>query len=87
MGAHVMPNKKATGYQGAASATGLHGVATGLGFECRASAAKSGAIVLVHRADDGRITHIRASKVGENGIKPDRWYTLDASGQFVEVAK
>ena len=35
---------------------------------------------------DGRLIHIRASKVGENGIKPDVWYTLDAQGEFVESA-
>jgi hypothetical protein len=40
--------------------------------------------VLVYRNDEGEIVHIRASKVGENGIKPDTWYTLDKDGQFVE---
>jgi hypothetical protein len=74
----------ATGYQGAASATGIHGVACGLGFRSKALAAKTGAIVLVYRNDEGEIVHIRARKVGENGIKPDTWYTLDKDGQFVE---
>jgi hypothetical protein len=23
--------------------------------------------------------------VGDNGIKPDTWYALDATGEFVEV--
>lgn len=31
--------------------------------------------------------HIRASKVGENGIKPMTWYTLDKDGNFIEVTK
>jgi hypothetical protein len=48
-------------------------------------ASETGAIVLVHRNDDGEIVHIRASKVGENGIKAGVWYSLDAGGQFVEV--
>ena len=44
------------------------------------------AIVLSNRDDEGVIHHIRASKVGENGIKPDTWYSLDDSGNFVEAA-
>ena len=74
----------ATGYLGAASATGDRGVACGLGFRSKALAAKTGAIVLVHRNDDGEIVHIRSAKVGEQGIKPDTWYMLDSDGQFVE---
>ena len=46
---------------------------------------ETGAIVCVCRDDEGRILHIRASKVGENGIKPNVWYCLDESGEFVEV--
>lgn len=53
----------------------------------RARAASGSAIVLCYRDEaDGRLIHIRASKVGENGIKPDVWYTLDAQGEFVESA-
>ena len=74
-----------TGYQGAASSTGPHGVALACGYASRAKAGETGAIVLVHRSDDGEIVHIRASKVGENGIKPNVWYELDADGKFVEV--
>ena len=51
----------------------------------RAMASETGAIVLVHRNDDGEIAHIRASKVGDNGIKAGVWYSLDEDGQFVEV--
>lgn len=74
----------ATGYQGAASATGAASVAISTGWSGRAQAAEGCAIVLVYRDDDGNITHIRASKVGENGIKPDTWYTLDENGDFKE---
>jgi len=41
--------------------------------------------VLAHRDNDGNIVHVKASKVGENGIKADVWYTLDSFGNFVEV--
>ena len=73
-----------TGRYGAASSTGAHSVACGLGLESRAMAGETGAICLVERANDGSILHIRASKVGENGIKAGVWYTLKG-GEFVEV--
>ena len=50
----------------------------------KAMATESNAIVLVHRNDDGEIAHIRASKVGENGIKPNVWYSLNDKGEFEE---
>ena len=55
-----------------------------LGYNSKAKAGIGGAIVLCHRNDDGELIHIRCSKVGENGIKPDAWYSLDADGEFVE---
>ncbi|WP_336148588.1 DUF7666 domain-containing protein [Acinetobacter ursingii] len=74
----------ATGNRGAASATGNHAVACGLGWSNKAKASASGAIVLTHRNYGDEIVHIRASKVGENGIKADTWYQLDEYGEFVE---
>jgi hypothetical protein len=62
-----------------------HSVAVGAGYENKARAASGCAIVLVYRNNEGEIVHIRASKVGENGIKPDVWYSLDADGEFVEA--
>lgn len=50
-------------------------------------AGETGAIVLVHRNDDGEIVHIRASKVGENGVVAGRWYRLDERGEFVDVTE
>ena len=55
------------------------------GFYGRAMACLSGAIVLVNRYDNGAIRHIRSSKVGENGIEPNVWYTLDVNGEFQVV--
>ena len=75
----------ATGCRGAASATGKASVAIATGWKGRAQAAKGCAIALVFRDDDGNIVHIRASKVGENGIKAGVWYTLDANGEFLEI--
>ena len=74
-----------TGHQSAAEVKGAESVAASLGIQGRARAAAGGAIVLCYRDEnDGRLIHVRASKVGENGIKPDTWYALDAQGEFVE---
>jgi hypothetical protein len=74
----------ATGTRGAASATGKHSVAMACGYDGRAMAGETGAIVLAYRDDDYNLLHIRASKVGENGIKAGVWYRLGAAGEFVE---
>ena len=75
-----------TGDYSAAEVKGSESVAASLGIQGRARAAAGGAIVLCYRDEnDGRLVHIRASKVGENGVKPDTWYALDAEGEFVET--
>jgi hypothetical protein len=88
----------ATGYSSASMTTGWasrseiapadkpqHAVAIAVGGESRARAPQESAIVLAYRNERGELLHIRASKVGENGVKPDTWYTLDANGEFVEA--
>ena len=77
----------ATGYKGAASATGKASVAAATGLNGSAKGASGCAIVLVRRDVDGTIIHIRASKVGENGVKPGVWYSLDENGEFMECAE
>ncbi|HGV9228802.1 TPA: hypothetical protein ACNOJ7_004199 [Citrobacter amalonaticus] len=74
-----------TGYQSAAEVSGSHSVAAAFGIESKARAAENSAIVVCYRNDEGELIHIRASKVGDNGVKPDTWYTLDEDGQFVEI--
>ena len=74
-----------TGDYSAASVSGKESVAVATGRKSKAKGAESCAIVLVYRDDDGELVHIRASKVGENGIKPNVWYSLDENGEFVEV--
>ncbi|MFO1692017.1 hypothetical protein QOT74_16845 [Pseudomonas aeruginosa] len=73
-----------TGNYSAAEVSGQESVAASLGIEGRARASAGSAIVLCHRDDEGHLIHIRASKVGENGVKPDTWYQLSAEGEFVE---
>ncbi|EFQ6973455.1 hypothetical protein HZV41_000986 [Salmonella enterica] len=73
-----------TGDWSAAEVSGSQSVAASLGIEGKARASEGGAIVLCYRDEDGELIHIRASKVGENGIMPDTWYQLDEDGEFVE---
>ncbi|EFV0125053.1 hypothetical protein H3I52_004809 [Salmonella enterica] len=73
-----------TGYQSAAEVSGSQSVAASLGIEGKARASEGGAIVLCYRDEDGELIHIRASKVGENGVMPDTWYQLNEDGEFVE---
>ena len=74
-----------TGDYSAAEVSGSHSVAAAFGIESKARASVNSAIVLCYRNDEGELIHIRASKVGADGIKPDTWYTLNADGQFVEI--
>ncbi|EMD2512491.1 hypothetical protein VQX75_002587 [Salmonella enterica subsp. enterica serovar Kentucky] len=73
-----------TGDLSAAEVSGSQSVAASLGIEGKAMASEGGAIVLCYRDEDGELIHIRASKVGENGIMPDIWYQLNEDGEFVE---
>ena len=74
-----------TGNWSAAEVTGAHSIAAALGYSSKAKAGESGAIVCVYRNDDYELIHIRASKVGENGIEAGKWYTLNESGEFIEA--
>ncbi|EMF7269583.1 hypothetical protein V4F07_003559 [Salmonella enterica] len=73
-----------TGDRSAAEVSGSQSVAASLGIEGKARASEGGAIVLCYRDEDGELIHIRASKVGENGIMPNTWYQLNEDGEFVE---
>ncbi|HDN7658200.1 TPA: hypothetical protein P2B74_002608 [Salmonella enterica subsp. enterica serovar Corvallis] len=72
-----------TGDWSAAEVSGSQSVAASLGIEGKARASEGGAIVLCYRDEDGELIHIRASKVGENGIMPNTWYQLNEDGEFV----
>ena len=73
------------GDQSVAEVSGKQSIAVALGWQSKAKASIDGAIVCVYRNDDGELIHIKASKVGENNIKADTWYTLDEFGEFIEV--
>ena len=73
----------ATGYRSASSATGIAAVAMSIGRFGRAKASEGAAIVLCEHDDKGNLLHIRASRVGDNGIEPDVFYML-VGGEFVK---
>jgi hypothetical protein len=73
-----------TGRYSSASAEGVGSVAIAAGRASKAKATEGSAICLVFRDENHSIIHIRASKVGENGIRPDTWYRLNSDGDFVE---
>ncbi|AOZ63874.1 hypothetical protein HOS28_gp01 [Salmonella phage UPF_BP1] len=72
-----------TGNWSAATNSGSQSVAAAFGIEGKARASEGGAIVLCYRDEDGELIHIRARKVGENGIMPNTWYQLNEDGEFV----
>ena len=74
-----------TGNWSAAEVSGHGSIAITTGHDSKSKADNGGAIVCVYRDCNGDLMHIKASKVGENGIKANTWYTLDANGEFVEV--
>lgn len=68
-------NSATSGDRANACAEGKHAAAASIGSGM-AKAGETGAILLVERGDNCEILHVFASKVGENGIKPDTWYEL-----------
>ncbi|MBJ9367215.1 hypothetical protein I5504_06515 [Citrobacter koseri] len=74
-----------TGNRSAAEVSGSHSVAAAFGIEGKARASEKSAIVLCYRDEGGDLIHIRASKVGENGIEAGKWYQLSADNEFVEA--
>ena len=73
-----------TGDWSAAEVSGCGSIAIATGLNSKSKADNGGAIVCVYRDCNGDLMHIKASKVGENGIKANTWYTLDANGEFIE---
>jgi hypothetical protein len=59
----------------------------------RARGSEGSALFLVFRDTSGKVSdqtygqiiHARAFVVGQDGVKPDTWYSLDAEGELMEV--
>jgi hypothetical protein len=74
-----------TGDQSAASVEGNDSVAIASGYQSKAKASEGSAIVLCYHDDNYKLIHIRAGIAGKD-VKADTFYSLDAQGEFVEVA-
>ena len=72
----------ATGDSGHASATGYSGWAV-VGYSGKAKAKENGVLTLLWL--DGKRPRVTVAYVGEDGIKADTWYAVDAKGKIVEV--
>ena len=87
----------ATGLSGAASATGLSGAASATGGSSaavvtgpngRAKAGLFGCIALAWWNPEAKRSEMRCALTGcEGGLKPDTWYALNETGEFVESEK
>ena len=74
----------ATGNSGHASATGDSGWAIG-GYHSRVKADNNGVLTALWWSDKDQRPRVAVAYVGENGIKADAWYGVDAKGEFLEV--
>jgi hypothetical protein len=74
----------ATGNYGHASATGCSGWAIG-GYYSRVKADNNGVLTALWWSDKDQRPRVAVAYVGENGIKADAWYGVDAKGEFLEV--
>jgi hypothetical protein len=75
----------ASGYSGAATASGDSGAATASGRNGKAKGKEGCAMFLVYRDENWKIVHAKAAIVGQEGIKPNTFYSLNENGEFVEA--
>ena len=74
------------GFLSSASAPGENSIAAAFGANSAARAANGGFIVLAQYNPDGdTVVAIKTAQAGRDGIKPDTWYKLSPTGEFVEA--
>ena len=66
------------------SATGENSIAAAFGANSSARAADGGFIVLA-QYDGDTVVAVKTAQAGKDGIKPDTWYKLSPTGEFVEA--
>ena len=72
------------GFLSSASAPGENSIAAAFGANSSARAADGGFIVLA-QYDGDTVVAVKTAQVGRDGIKPDTWYKLSPTGEFVEA--
>ena len=66
------------------AASGDSSIVCAASANCKASAGNNGCIVLTRWVESEKRYRASVAYVGENGIKPNVFYELDATGEFVE---
>ncbi len=74
----------ASGNASRLAASGKNSVVAGAGYRCRGSAGEGGVIALTWWDEKAERPRVSVAYVGENGIKPNTFYSLDDKGKFVE---
>jgi len=75
----------ASGDSSQLAASGDSSIAMAAAPNCTAKAGKNGTIALTRWVESEKRHRVSVAYVGENGIKPDTFYKLEDSGNFVEV--
>lgn len=60
-------------------------VAMALGYKSIASGHAGTFLVLAYRDEFGILKHVKAVRVGEDGIQPNKWYRLNEAGEVEDV--
>lgn len=66
------------------SSSGNNGLSVARGKDARVKGGDNSVLVIAVENIWGDIIHFNTAIVGQDGIKPDTWYTLDENGEFVE---
>ena len=77
----------ASGNYSQLAASGGSSIAVAAAQNCQAKAGELGCIVLTRWVEAEKRFRASVAYVGEDGIKADVWYRLDADGKFVEVSE
>ena len=68
------------------SSSGYSGLSVARGIDARVKGGDNAVLVIAIEDIWGNIIHFNTAIVGQYGIKPDTWYTLDENGEFVEYS-
>ena len=66
------------------SSSGDNGLSVARGTDARVKGGNDAVLVIAIEDNFENIVHFNTAIVGQDGIKPDTWYTLDENGEFVE---
>ena len=78
-------NAATTGEGANAATTGKNSIAIALGADTKVMAGEGGVLVLKYWDEKADRPRVKVGYVGEDGIKPEVWYSLDDKFDFSEV--